>query len=200
MNQQRRPTRLTDRHPTPRLCRPQSRPCRVAGAASLPAGFVSGNRVQVLTFSTLVAGPPTLEYVENDGTRVTEEQCLVGWIRADFDKRQQLELYGVDLRFAIHDPKAGRWERCLFSHPVADLLELLSSDGDFPFAFEATPSQAEATGTSDSEVERRDQEAGLRRDPRPGLTCPRRMRVQSGRTNPFSAVVTRPDQHRGNKL
>jgi len=107
-------------------------------------GDVPRNGVQILTFSTPVAGPPTLMVVENDGRHVMEEQALVGWISASFDRKHVLELYGIDLRYAIHNPSTGRWERCLFSCPLADMLEMLAAEDEFPFSFDATPSQAEA--------------------------------------------------------
>lgn len=104
---------------------------------------VPKNGLRVTTFRSPVAGPPTLMVVENDGRHVKEEQSLVGNIEAGFDKKHVLELYGVDLRYAIHNPETGRWERCLFSYPLADMLEMLTIEGEFPFAFEAIPSQAE---------------------------------------------------------
>lgn len=101
------------------------------------------NGVQVTSFHTPVAGPPTLMVVENDGRPVMEEQSLVGWVSASYDRKSVLELYGIDMRYAIHNPRTDRWERCLFSCPLADMLEMLAAEDEFPFAFEATPSQAE---------------------------------------------------------
>lgn len=79
--------------------------------------------------------------VENDGRHVREDQSLVGHVAADFDPKGALELHGIDLRYALHSPQTGRWERCLFSCALAATLELLAADDELPFAFETTPSQ-----------------------------------------------------------
>lgn len=149
MKRNQKPDRTSDRGPDERLSHPQ--PAHRSQSQLPPAleaecsssGEVPRNGLQVLTFSSPVAGPPTLDCIENDGRRVTEEQSLVGFVEAAFDRKNVLELYGIDLRYAFHNPKTGRWERCLFSCALADMLELLAADDEFPFAFEATPSQGE---------------------------------------------------------
>jgi hypothetical protein len=91
----------------------------------------------------LVTEPPTRSLRTNDGQTVTEDLIYTGWVAAPVKSRRLLEDYGIDLRSAWFCTETKRWESCLFSVQVADLLEQLSTENQFPFAFEATPSQAE---------------------------------------------------------
>jgi hypothetical protein len=54
-----------------------------------------------------------------------------------------LEDLGVSMRWAEYNCDSERWERCLMSEGVADLLEDLHAEGDFPYHFEAGPSLGE---------------------------------------------------------
>lgn len=91
----------------------------------------------------ILSGPPILRYRNNEGDWVEESQVLVGWIQAPEDRRRYLTDHGIDLRYASFDPDTLRWECCLFSEEVADMLIELIQESDFPFAFEARPSWAE---------------------------------------------------------
>ena len=101
-------------------------------------------RLEPMAFAQLVEGPPILEYISNEGKRVTEDQVLVGHVEAPKDKEQYLAAHGIDLRFATFDPGGRRWTRCLFSVQVLDLLEQLQAEGDFPYPFVAEVSDGEA--------------------------------------------------------
>lgn len=94
----------------------------------------------------MLSGPPTLRYRSNEGEWVEESQVLVGWVRAPEDRRRYLTDHGIDLRYASFNPDTHRWDCCLFSEGVADMLVELVAEGDFHFAFEAKPSWAELDG------------------------------------------------------
>ncbi len=100
-------------------------------------------RLNVLNLTQLVDGPPVKKYRDGGQDWIEEDCSCVGWIDADRDQHRYLSDLGVDLSYAYFDPDTMRWERCLFSEEVADLLEDLHSTGDFPYAFEAGPSQGE---------------------------------------------------------
>jgi len=93
---------------------------------------------------TKVLGPPVQVLRQNDGSNVQEDQSYVGWVEAPQDAERTLSLYGIYLRFARFNPRTQRWEACLFSRQTADMLETLSTEGEFPFAFQAEPSLGEA--------------------------------------------------------
>jgi hypothetical protein len=104
----------------------------------------TSKRFDVMSLQQMVSGPPVQDFIaEADGV-IHEEQTEVGWIDADQNKGEKLAEYGVCMRFAEWDPETERWERCLFSESVADLLVELHGEGDFPFQFESGPSQAQA--------------------------------------------------------
>lgn len=96
-----------------------------------------------MSLTQRVDGPPVKSYLDGKGGRIEEECTQVGWCDAEADRGQYLTDLGVDLSYAEYGPDTMRWERCLFSEEVADLLEDLHSTGDFPYAFEAGPSQGE---------------------------------------------------------
>jgi len=100
-------------------------------------------RLDVTSLTQMVDGPPVKSYLDGKGGRIEEECTQVGWCDAEADRSQYLTDLGVDLSHAEYDPDSMRWERCLFSEGVADLLEDLHAEGDFPFAFESGPSQGE---------------------------------------------------------
>jgi len=92
----------------------------------------------------LVFEPPTMRLRTNEGETVTEELVIVASIEASADQREQLELYGVCMDHALHDPKAGVWTRCLLSEPCLRMLLELVDEGQFPFKVLTSLSQAEA--------------------------------------------------------
>jgi hypothetical protein len=67
----------------------------------------------------------------------------VGTIDAPADRSRELEDYGIYMELAEFDVGNQRWEGCLFSEQVADMLEELHAEGQFPYVFEAAPSVAE---------------------------------------------------------
>ncbi len=73
----------------------------------------------------------------------SKELVLVASIEAPRDKSVYLTDHGVELRYAEYDSSAGRWERCLMSRQVFEMLSTLRASGDFPYAFEASPSEGE---------------------------------------------------------
>ena len=100
-------------------------------------------RLDIMSLTELVEKPPTKSYLDGKGGMIEEECTEIGWIDAPAGKRRYLEDLGVDLTWAEHDPFTERWERCLFSEGVADLLEDLHTVGDFPYSFETGPSQGQ---------------------------------------------------------
>jgi len=90
-----------------------------------------------------VSGPPVGDFRSTDGPSIKEALVLVAWIDAPRDKAAYLKDHGVELRFAEFDSSAGRWERCLLSRQVADMLLELGASGEFPHPFEARPSEGE---------------------------------------------------------
>jgi len=91
----------------------------------------------------VVHHPPRRSYSDCDGRRIEEEQTLTGHVTAARDRRRELEDYGIDMDLAQFDEERGRWEGCLFSAQVADMLQQLTDEGQFPYPFEALPSVAE---------------------------------------------------------
>lgn len=87
--------------------------------------------------------PPRRAFRSNEGETVYEDLVLVGWVEAPRSARETLDLYGMDVSCAQFNRIEGRWEGCLFSEPVADMLVELLAEGEFPHAFEAFPSWAE---------------------------------------------------------
>lgn len=87
-------------------------------------------------------GPPMKLFIRNNGNIVKEPCVLVGHVAIDEARRGYLDELGINTTWAVY--RTGRWERCLISEAVADLLVELHAEGSFPFAFEAGPSQAEA--------------------------------------------------------
>ena len=98
-------------------------------------------RLDIMNLTQLVERPPTKSYRDGRGGTVVEECTEIGLVDAPADRRRYLEDLGIDLTWAEHDPFTERWERCLFSEGVADLLEDLHAAGDFPYAFESGPSR-----------------------------------------------------------
>ena len=101
------------------------------------------DRLDVMSLTQPVDGPPVKRYLDGNGGSIEEECSQVGWCDLPADRDQYLSDLGVDLTYAEYDPDTMRWERCLFSEGVADLLEDLHAEGDFPYAFESGPSQGE---------------------------------------------------------
>ena len=100
-------------------------------------------RLDVMNLTQMVEGPPTKGFIDGSG-RVLKEPCvLLAVIDAPADKRQYLDDLGVNMTWAEYDSESERWDRCLMSEGVADLLEDLQAAGDFPYHFEAGPSQGE---------------------------------------------------------
>lgn len=91
----------------------------------------------------VVGRPPVRSYINDQGRTVEEEQTLVGFVVANEDQRSLLNDYGICLELAEFNTKTQRWERCLFSEAVADMLQSLCDEGQFPHSFEAAPSVAE---------------------------------------------------------
>jgi len=100
-------------------------------------------RLDVMTQSQIVNQPPTADFIRNEGGLVKEDLVYVATIDAPVEKRQYLIDHGVDLTWAEYDLDTLRWERCLLSEGVADLLEELHAEGSFPYPFQAVPSQGE---------------------------------------------------------
>lgn len=95
-----------------------------------------------------LTSPPRRAFRANEddaegGPAVYEDLVLVGWIAAPRSVRESLELYGIDMSCAKHNSLEGRWEGCILSEPVADMLVELIAEGEFPYAFEVLPSWAE---------------------------------------------------------
>ena len=100
-------------------------------------------RLDDATLSQIVTGPPMKTFISNDGERVQEPLVLIAWVDSPEEQRQYLSDHGVDLTYAHFDPDTLRWECCLMSEGVAELLEDLYEEDDFPYLFEAGPSQGE---------------------------------------------------------
>jgi len=90
-----------------------------------------------------VSGPPIGDFRSIHGPSVKEELVLVASVEAPRDKAAYLKDHGVELRYAEYDSSTGRWERCLMSHGVRDTLSALHATGEFPYPFEASPSEGE---------------------------------------------------------
>jgi hypothetical protein len=88
--------------------------------------------------------PPVMRFRGNDGSTVTEPLTFVGNVCAPLSAREQLEQYAVYLLYARHNSTSGCWEGCLISEPALRTLLELRAEGQFPYAIEAVPSQAEA--------------------------------------------------------
>jgi len=101
------------------------------------------SRIDITRLTQPVSRPPVQSLIDDHGRRVEEEQTYVGWVEASAGQARSLRDHGIDLTLAEHDPEAGRWERCLFSDQVLTLLEDLHAEGDFPYRFEAVPSEGE---------------------------------------------------------
>lgn len=100
-------------------------------------------QLDVMSLTQVVDGPPTQDFVDGSGKLIKEPCVLIGWVDLPADRRRYLEDLGVNMAWAEHDADSQRWERCLLSEGVADLLEDLHAEGDFPHAFEVGPSQGE---------------------------------------------------------
>lgn len=100
-------------------------------------------RLDVMSLTQIVDGPPTMDFVDGSGELVKELCVLVGHIAIGPEHRRYLEDLGINMTWAEYDHCAERWERCLMSEAVADLLEDLFAEGDFPHHFEIGPSQGE---------------------------------------------------------
>jgi len=90
-----------------------------------------------------VNGPPIGDFRSVDGPSVKEELVLLASIKAPRDQSAYLTNHGVELRYAEYDSSRGRWERCLMSSPVFEMLSAFRNSGEFPYAFEASPSEGE---------------------------------------------------------
>lgn len=97
----------------------------------------------VMQYSETVEGPPVKVFIRDSGGVVTEPCVLVGHVVMDEARRPYLDDLGINTSWAEYDRALGRWERCLMSEAVADMLESMSAEGHFPFSFEAGPSLAE---------------------------------------------------------
>ena len=100
-------------------------------------------RLDVMGLTQIVHGPPTKDFIDGSGELVKEPSVLIGYVAVGRDRRQYLEDLGVDMRWAEYYCDSERWERCLMSEGVADLLEDLHAEGDFPYGFEIGPSEGE---------------------------------------------------------
>lgn len=92
----------------------------------------------------IVDDAPTLTLRSNEGKPVVERQVLVGYVKAGAEAKGQLEAYCVCMDYAVYDSRERQWKQCLFSEGAADTLKELRAEGQFPYSFEAVPSQAEA--------------------------------------------------------
>jgi hypothetical protein len=100
-------------------------------------------RLDVMSLTQIVDGPPTKDFIEGGGKLVKEPCGLVGFVAIGPDRRQYLEDLGVNMTWAEYSSDSERWERCLMSEGVAELLEDLHAEGDFPYHFEVAPSRGE---------------------------------------------------------
>lgn len=91
----------------------------------------------------IVDHPPLRWFIANTGDWVSEEQTLVGFVAAAQECQDQLHSYGICLELADFNPETQRWEGCLFSTEVAEMLQELHDERQFPYLFEAAPSVAE---------------------------------------------------------
>lgn len=99
----------------------------------------------VMTLTQSVNGPPMKLFIRNNGGIALEPCVLVGHISMERSQRDALDALGILTSWSQYDPEAGRWEHCLMSDAVADLLCDLHAEGSFPYAFEVCPSRGEAT-------------------------------------------------------
>ena len=93
--------------------------------------------------NSLLVGPPEQRLVRNNGEPVFELLTHVGTIVAHDEAREELSLYGICLDYALYDRNAGAWRCCLFSAECLRMLRELRDEGQFPYVFEAFPSEAE---------------------------------------------------------
>lgn len=91
--------------------------------------------------SDIVPGPPMKLFIRNTGGIVKEPCVLVGHVSIEADQRPYLDAHGINTTWAEY--REGRWERCLMSESVADMLVELYAEGSFPHAFEVGPSLGE---------------------------------------------------------
>ncbi len=131
---------MMHKHPT----KPSRRPQRATGLPSTPDSGSTRLAGGLDTFKACrrLSEPPRRAFRTNRGETVYEDLLLVGWVEAPRSARAALDFYGIDVSFAHHDPRTGRWEGCFFSEPVADMLAELSAENEFPYPFEAIPSWA----------------------------------------------------------
>lgn len=99
--------------------------------------------MDIMQFNQPVIGPPMKVFIKDSGGIVKEPCVLVGHIVMEEERRGYLDDLGINTTWTVYSREAGRWERCLMSEAVADMLESMSAEGQFSHAFEVGPSLAE---------------------------------------------------------
>lgn len=100
-------------------------------------------KIDVMQFTQPVLAPPMKVFIKDSGGIVKEPCVLVGHVVMDEERRGYLDDLGINTTWVEYNREGGRWERCLMSEAVADMLESMHAEGSFPYAFEAGPSLAE---------------------------------------------------------
>lgn len=100
-------------------------------------------RIDVMKLTEPVLGPPMKLFIRNTGGIVREPCVFIGYIDIDETQCTTLSALGINMTWAEYDRETERWERCLMSEAVADMLEELFLEGSFPYAFEVGLSRGE---------------------------------------------------------
>lgn len=100
-------------------------------------------KFDVMDLTQPMDGPPLKIFIRDSGGIVREPCVLVGHIVIEEERREYLDELGINTTWAYYHREAGRWEQCLLSEAVADMLVELHAEGSFPHAFEVGPSRAE---------------------------------------------------------
>ena len=99
--------------------------------------------LDIMTLTEPVEGPPRKLFIKDSGGVTFEDCVLVGFVALEEAQRPYLDDLGINTSWAEFNPRMGRWERCLMSESVAEMLASMHADGSFPHRFEAGPSLGE---------------------------------------------------------
>lgn len=99
--------------------------------------------MDVMQLTQPMLSPPMKLFIKDNGGIVLEPCVLVGHIVVEEERRTYLDALGINTSWSEFSSKQGRWERCLMSEAVADMLESMHAGGYFPHAFEVGPSLGE---------------------------------------------------------
>ena len=99
--------------------------------------------MDVMKFTQPMLNPPMKVFLKDSGGIVLEPCVLVGHVVMEEKRRAYLDELGINTSWVEFSSKAGRWERCLMSEAVAEMLESMHAEGHFPHAFEVAPSLGE---------------------------------------------------------